>query len=120
MYCEKCSLIIDAGRCPVCGSRKVREPLPKDPCFLTEQDYVFSGILEDVLTQNGILFQKKGIMGAGLAAIVGPMLERNRFYVPYEQLDDARSVTDELFSSLKENEQDAEPEENGEPAEEEE
>ena len=98
MYCEKCCRIIEGDRCPVCKSRKVREPEPKDPCFLTEQDYVSSGILEDVLKQNDIPFLKKEVMGAGLAIKVGPMLDRSRFYVTWDRLQEALSVVDDLFS----------------------
>ena len=97
MYCEKCCRIIEADRCPVCKSKRVREPEAKDPCFLTEQDYLSSGILEDLLKQNGIPYLKKDVMGAGLAIKVGPMLERSRFYVPFEQLESARAVTEEVF-----------------------
>ena len=99
MYCEKCKRIIDTDRCPVCKSRRVREPQAGDLCFLTEQDYISSGILEDVLKQNNIPFLKKEVMGAGLAIKVGPMLDRSRFYVMYELLDKATSVTDDLFAS---------------------
>ena len=97
MYCEKCCRIIEADRCPVCKSKRVREPEAKDPCFLTEQDYLSSGILEDLLKQNGIPYLKKDVMGAGLAIKVGPMLERSRFYVPFEQLKSARAVAEEVF-----------------------
>ena len=97
MYCEKCCRIIEADRCPVCKSKRVREPEAKDPCFLTEQDYLSSGILEDLLKQNGIPYLKKDVMGAGLAIKVGPMLERSRFYVPFEQLESARAVAEEVF-----------------------
>ena len=65
MYCEKCNRIIDAERCPVCKSRKVREPEAKDPCYLTEQDYVSSGILEDMLKQNNISVLKERCDGSG-------------------------------------------------------
>ena len=99
MYCEKCNRIIEGDRCPVCKSRKVREPGPKDPCFLTEQDYLSSGILEDLLNQKQIPYLKKDVMGAGMAIKVGPMLERSRFYVPFEQLDSAKSVAEELCSA---------------------
>jgi len=98
MYCEKCSRIIDGERCPACGSRKVREALETDLCFLTEQDYVSSGILEDVLKENGIPFLKKDVMGAGMAIKVGPMLDRSRFYVAYPLLERARAVTEDLFA----------------------
>ena len=96
MYCEKCSRVFDGERCPVCKRSKVREPEAKDPCLLTEQDYLTAGILEDLLKQGGIPFLKKGVMGAGLAIKVGPMLDRSRFYVPFERLEDARAVTEEL------------------------
>ena len=99
MYCEKCKRIIDAGRCPACGSRKVREPAPDDLCFLTEQDYLSSGILEDMLKQRGIPFLIKNVMGAGLAIKVGPMLDRSRFYVPYSNLKNAEALVEDLFSA---------------------
>ena len=102
MYCEKCCRIIESSPCPVCRGRKVREPGPKDPCFLTELDYLSSGILDDVLRQNGIPFLKKEVMGAGLAIKVGPMLDRSRFYVAFELLDRAAAIADELFSALPE------------------
>lgn len=102
MYCEKCSRIIEADRCPVCRSRRIREPQAKDPCYLTEQDYISSGILEDVLKQNNIPYLKKGVMGAGMAVKVGPMLERSRFYVPFDQLSSAEAVMEDLFSAAEE------------------
>ena len=101
MYCEKCCRMIEGDRCPVCKSRKVRQPAAGDVCFLTEQDYVSSGILEDVLKQDGIPFLKKEVMGAGLAIKVGPMLDRSRFYVPLEQLERAAAVVDDLFAAAE-------------------
>ena len=38
-------------------------------------------------------------MGAGMAIKVGPMLERSRFYVSYGQLDSAKTILEEAFSS---------------------
>ncbi len=99
MYCEKCKRIIDSDRCPVCRSRRVRDPQADDLCFLTEQDYISSGILEDVLKQNDIPYLKKEVLGAGLAIKVGPMLDRSRFYVMYDLLDKATPVVDELFAT---------------------
>ena len=105
MYCEKCSRVTDAGRCPVCRNRKLREPGAKDPCYLTELDYILSGILEDLLKQNNIPYLKKNVMGAGMAIKVGPMLERSRFYVPFEQLSNAETVLEESFSSTEASEE---------------
>ena len=107
---KKCCRIIEGDRCPFCNNRKVREPGEKDPCYLTEQDYISTGILEDVLKQNSIPYLKKDVMGAGMAIKVGPMLERSRFYVPYELLKNAMAIVDELFSAA-EVEEDVEDEE---------
>ena len=59
MFCEKCKRIIEADHCPFCRHSKVREPEQGDLCFLTEQDYISSGILEDILKQNSIPYLKK-------------------------------------------------------------
>ena len=101
MYCEKCNRVFEGDRCPACKKSRVREPEPKDPCFLTEQDYLSSGILEDLLKQNGIPALKKDVMGAGMAIRVGPMLEYSRFYVPFEHLEAAKAIVDDLFSDAR-------------------
>ena len=102
MYCEKCCRIIETGRCPFCKRSVVRDPEPKDACFLTEQDYFTASILEDLLKQNSIPFLTKGVLGAGLAIEVGPMRDRIRFYVPFDHLESAAGVTDELLSGAPE------------------
>ena len=98
MYCETCNYLTEEESCPVCGGTDLREPKEKDPCFLTEQDYVFSGVLEDVLRQNGIPFLRKNLLGAGLAMRVGPTLDRGRFFVAYDLLPKAQELVDELFA----------------------
>lgn len=110
MYCEKCMTVYEGDSCPSCGKNKGREVKPDDVCFLTEQDFISSGILEDVLKQNGIPHLRKNVMGAGVAIKVGPMLERSRFYVPYPRLQEAAEVVEELFSPA-----DGEPAEQDDP-----
>ncbi len=98
MYCEKCKRIFEEEKCPVCWHSQVREPEPGDLCFLTEQDYVSSGILEDILKQEGVPFLKKEVLGAGLSFRVGPMLDRSRFYVPFEHMQKALPLLEDLFA----------------------
>jgi hypothetical protein len=57
-----------------------------------------------MLKQNNIPYLKKGVMGAGMAIKVGPMLERSRFYVPFEQLGNAMAIMEDLFSATEETE----------------
>ena len=98
MYCEKCKRIIDRTvKCPSCGSRRLRDVLPEDPCYLTETDPMFGGMLKDVLEQNGFTVISSSAMGAGLAMRVGPMFDRVRFYVPYTQLPAASELVEALF-----------------------
>lgn len=99
MFCPKCNLIVNAVKCPVCGSRNVREPEPEDYCFLTEKEIIWAGALSDILTQNEIHFLTKDVLGAGLAAKLGSALERTRFYVPYAQLSFAQELEREFFSA---------------------
>ena len=97
MYCERCQQATEEAACPTCGSTHLREPKEKDPCFLTEQDFIHTGILEDVLGQNNIPYLRKNVLGAGMAIKVGPMLERGRFFVPYELLPRAQELLEDLF-----------------------
>ena len=102
MYCEKCCQAVEEASCPTCGSSRLREAKEKDPCFLTEQDFIHTGILEDILGQNSIPFLRKNVLGAGMAIKVGPMLERGRFYVPYELLPKALELVNDFFSEEEE------------------
>lgn len=102
MYCEKCCQAVEEASCPTCGSSRLREAKEKDPCFLTEQDFIHTGILEDILGQNSIPFLRKNVLGAGMAIKVGPMLERGRFYVPYELLPKAQALVNDFFSEEEE------------------
>ena len=109
MYCEKCGTLFEEGRrCPSCRSRRVREPKEGDPCYHTSLDFIWCDLLADVLAQEKIPFLKKGLLGAGVVARIGQMLEEYRFLVPYECLPRAREIVESLFSG------EAEPRE-GEP-----
>lgn len=103
MYCEKCKNLFDDSeiRCPACGSKKIRKPQTDDDCFLVEKEVLWGEMLADVLTQNEIPFFYKKALGAGLAAYIGPLLERYSFYVPYSQFSAAQNIVDELFSSFE-------------------
>ena len=72
-------------------------PRGEDLCFLTEKDALWGPVLADVLRQSGIRFVQKGALGAGFTMRAGSQLERHRFYVRYDQLDEAMTVHDNLF-----------------------
>lgn len=98
MYCEKCFVVYESERCPICGSRRGRESAPDDFCLLTEKDVFWGGMLEDVLKQNGIPYFTKHMWGAGMTVRMGYLLENVSFFVPMSQLSQARQLVEELFS----------------------
>ncbi len=99
MYCENCNRLTESDPCSHCGSRSVRDPEPRDACFLTEQGYVQASILADILKQNGIPFMTKmrSIKGCGTI-----MMSNRLFYVACQDLKDALTVVDELFYTHEE------------------
>ena len=98
LYCELCCLPFEGRRCPVCGRKAVRGVEPEDLCFLTEQEQIWAGMLADVLQKEGIPCLRKSVLGAGLALKGGVMMERERFYVYFRQLDAAREIVEGLFA----------------------
>lgn len=99
MYCPNCNVLFQDTRCPLCDSKNIREPMANDYCYLTEKDQIWSGALSDILAQNNIPFVTKNVLGAGLAAKMGPALERIRFYVPYSHYENAQTLEHEFFSA---------------------
>lgn len=98
LYCEPCGYLYEGDRCPICGSRKGREPRGEDPCFLIEKGQMESDMLVDILKQNGIPSMIKGRAGAGLAMMTGLLLEEYKVFVPYALLEQAQEVTNALFN----------------------
>ena len=100
MYCPGCRILFDEGaKCPLCGSKKVRNVSPEDICFLTEAEPIQGVMLRDVLEQNGIPVLSSSTIGAGMAARAGSMFERTKFYVRSEHLKITKEIVDELFNA---------------------
>lgn len=98
MYCENCYRLVDSDPCPHCGS-PVREAVSGDSCFLTEQGYVQATILADILSQNSIPYMTKMRSIKGCGSI---MMGNRLFYVPWQFLENARNVVEELFYTHEE------------------
>lgn len=98
MYCEKCCMLVNDGpKCPVCGSRRVRAPRREDGCFLCELQAMWGGMLADVLNQEHIPHYYEKTKNIAVRVIFGGQMECDRFYVPYERLEEAREIMEGLF-----------------------
>ncbi|MGN0980586.1 MAG: hypothetical protein ACI4PT_09685 [Candidatus Avoscillospira sp.] len=96
-YCPNCQTLQRQDRCSACGKRNLLAPKREDVCFLDETEALWAGMLEDVLRQAGIPYLTKSWLGAGMTSRLGIGLERIRFYVPFERLQEARDLSDGLF-----------------------
>lgn len=99
-YCPKCNMAAEENRCPVCGSRRLREPQPDDLCFLIRKEHLLSDLLKDTLKQNEIPFIARSDLGAGMAMILGAYLENDNFFVPYRFLEQAKELLNDLEASV--------------------
>ena len=98
MYCPNCNRLSDEKRCPICGSRDLRDPISTDYCFLVDKKVIWATALEDLLKDNGIPYVTENTLGAGLAAKIGPALERKQFFVPYSHYSTAKALEEDFFS----------------------
>ncbi len=98
LYCGDCQVAFEGDQCPVCGRKKVREPLSNDACFLCEKQMMWAEMLAEALKNNDIPVFLKKRMGMGMALKVGLMMEHCKVYVPFSCLQKSEEIVDELFS----------------------
>ena len=82
----------------------------ENECCLCEQDAIWTPALEDILREEGIAYRTQRVFGAGLAAYVGPIMERTQFFVARESLAHAQEIVRVLFSQTVLNTQDVQKE----------
>lgn len=98
-YCPNCHMLVQGTRCPVCDKKWLEPPKSEDYCFLVEKELVWAGVLEDCLRQNEIPYLTQNVLGAGLTAKMGSMMESVKFFVRYGYYEKAKLLDEELFSA---------------------
>ena len=99
MFCPNCNLLTPQSCCPACGNKDLRNPTDLDFCFLCEKEVIWAAPLSDILDDHHIPYVTRNVLGAGLAAKIGPALEKVRFFVPYSYLEAAQKLDAEFFSA---------------------
>ena len=99
LYCENCMKPVEAGRCPDCNRKKLRELKPDDPVYLITKDATIGASIEDILRQNNIPCLKRAELGAGITAYVGYYHETFRFYVPHSLFEHAKELLANFFDA---------------------
>ena len=98
-YCPNCHVLVHGTRCVICDKKWLEPVKDEDYCFLTEKEILWAGVLEDCLRQNAIPYLTQNVMGAGLTAKVGAMMESVKFFVRYAYYEKAKLLNEELFSA---------------------
>ena len=90
-YCEKCHMLLEEATCPECGGKRLRPVQEDDYCLLAEKEDLWAGMLEELLTNEGISCVRVGMRGAALVVNCGAS-ERYRMYVPYREMERAKDL----------------------------
>ena len=93
-YCKNCYCATDYERCPMCGTKKLREAQEDDFCFLLEKDVAYCGMLTSIFEEKNIRFSTVPY-GSGVRSAFGMSLENYRVYVPFASLEAAEKIVDE-------------------------
>lgn len=96
LYCSSCSVLCE-DQCPLCGSKKLREPLENDPVYLITKDSICAGMVEELLQDNEIPYEKRSVFGCGVTLHTGTGIETYNFFVPYGAYKKSCRLLKELF-----------------------
>ena len=104
LYCERCMHPTSENKCEECGHKILREVKHTDPFLLTTKDAIWTGVIEELLKENGIPSMTKGLLGGGLTGLMGVGLEKYSIYVPFSALEKAQ----ELLACINDADEDSE------------
>lgn len=93
-YCLKCQTLNSEKICPLCGSKKLREPMPDDPVLLITVDESKAETIESAFKDHGLPYEKRicGLDGPSSAPVGGSAYTNKNVFVPYEKLEAAREL----------------------------
>ena len=99
MYCERCRRLTEGDVCPECGKKCKREAQADDLCFLWSGGQIWADMAADVLEQEHIPVLRQGSLGAAMTVLTGLSLETYSLFVPFSHYDQAKEITDALFTA---------------------
>lgn len=100
-FCENCNAAFEFERCPICGTKKIRQAQDGDFCFLIEGSTRDCEVLISVLDDNEIPHTAMPF-GSGAESYLGKTLNNYRLYVPYAFLEKARGILREAEAAKTE------------------
>lgn len=99
LFCEKCNLLTDGKRCPICRNKKLREVNNDDFCYFVDLHSLYFEMLEEALKNNNIeVVAIPYYPGNSVIFSNAGRGDGRKVYVRYKHLDAAAEIYDELFS----------------------
>ena len=93
LICRKCKAPINNGVCSSCGRNKnFIEASCDDEVYLTTAEFLFSRVVDDILTEGNIPFAKKTSMGSGITVYIGELNEEYKYYVKASDYEKAKEL----------------------------
>ena len=92
-YCANCHVLCEK-ECPVCGNRRLEEPQAETPGRLAPAQGAKSGMLEGLLQDHGVPYEKRPAVSAGNTGA-----EVYNFYVPCCRWREAEELRNVVFPS---------------------
>lgn len=89
-----CNTPFEGGKCPVCGSLRVRPVEEEDLCLAASGSAIQMDMLGQMLEEEGLPFLKQSQIGAAMAMLTGRQTEQFDLLVPYRCFDRAREIAD--------------------------
>ena len=102
LFCEKCNLLTEEARCPLCGNKKLRAAEDTDFCFFVELGEFYFTMFESALNEEkidviGYPFYSVAVTYANAGRAGG-----RRVYIRYKDIEKAGEVYESLFGSCGE------------------
>lgn len=80
------------GKENAAGTGRKKEPGAGEPFLLAEADRMRADMIEPILKESGIPYERRGTLGAAVTLNAGTRLETYKFYVPYGAYEKCREL----------------------------
>ena len=90
-FCENCYFVSEQSRCPLCGSKRIRQVQDDDFCLLTENYTAMCEVLQDIFEDNDIPCSVMPY-GSGIESHHAMPSSFSRLYVQYKWFEAAKTI----------------------------
>ncbi|MGN0804681.1 MAG: hypothetical protein ACI4MS_04790 [Candidatus Coproplasma sp.] len=98
-FCEKCNILTDDARCPVCGNKKLRDADGEDFCYFKSLSSFDFEMLAFTLQENKIEVVGVPYYLGGVTHSTAGRAEGRKVYVRYKDIEKAKEIYESILGS---------------------